>query len=95
MALVSASLVICTDYRYRDNKHIGIRYIGCTEDWSTLLKETKGEAKATKEQKYVCIAEGEEGFIEVMFIANGTFARLTARITLILQSVSKQLACNL
>ena len=26
-ALVLASLVICTDYRYNENKHIGGRYI--------------------------------------------------------------------
>ena len=56
----------------------------CNKDWSTLiLKEAKGKAKATKEREYTCIAEGEEGFIEVMLVANDTLARLKTRITLI------------
>ena len=56
----------------------------CNKDWSTLiLKEAKGEAKATEEREYTRIAEGEEGFIEVMLVANDTLARLKARITLI------------
>ena len=58
----------------------------CNKDWSTLiLKEVKGEVKATEEREYTCIAEGEEGSIEVILVANDTLARLKARITLILR----------
>ena len=70
------------DYIKRLSSNIAILE-KCNKDWSTLLKETKGETKATEEREYAHIAEGEEGFIEVMFMANDTLARLKARITLI------------
>ena len=61
----------------------------CNKDWSTLLKETKGDARVTEEQEeereYTHVVEGEEGFIEVMLIANEVMARLKARALLILR----------
>ena len=69
------------DYINRLSSNIAILE-RCNKDWSILLNETKGELKATEERKYVRIAEGEEGFIEVMFMANDTLARLKARIRL-------------
>ena len=54
----------------------------CNKDWSTLLKETKGETKATEEREYAHIAEGK-GIYLSNFLANDTLARLKARIILI------------
>ena len=42
----------------------------CNKDWSTLLKETKGDAKVIEDREYARVAEGEEGCIEVMLIGN-------------------------
>ena len=72
------------DYINRLSSNIAILE-RCNKDWSTLLKETKGDAKVTEEREYIRVAEGEEGFIEVMLIANEVMARLKARVTLILR----------
>ena len=55
----------------------------CNKDWSTLLKETKGDAKVTEEREYARMAEGDEGFIEIMLVANDVLSRLKAKVTLI------------
>ena len=34
-ALVSASLIVCTDYQFSEDKHIGSRYTGCTDNQYT------------------------------------------------------------
>ena len=69
------------DYINRLSSNIAILE-RCNKDWSTLLKETKGDAKVTEEREYACVA-GEEGFIEIMLMANDVLARLKAKITLI------------
>ena len=48
----------------------------CNKDWSTLMKETKGDAKVTEEREYARMAKGEGDSIEIL-------ARLKARTTLI------------
>ena len=55
----------------------------CNKDWSNILKETKGDAKVNEEKEYSRATDGENGFIEVMFIANEVISRLKARVTLI------------
>ena len=55
------------------------------KNWSTLLKETKGDVRVTEEQEYTCVVEGEGGFIELMLIVNEVMARQKARTTLILR----------
>ena len=57
------------DYINRLSSNIAILE-RCNKDWSTLLKETTGDAKVTEEQEYAHMAEGEEGFIEIMLMAN-------------------------
>ena len=42
----------------------------CNKDWSNILKEAKGDAKVNEEKEYSRATDGENGFIEVMFIAN-------------------------
>ena len=55
----------------------------CNKDWSNILKDLKGEAKASKEREYAKATEGENSFIELILTANDTIARLKARVTLI------------
>ncbi|XP_065891574.1 uncharacterized protein [Dysidea avara] len=55
----------------------------CNKDWSNVLKEAKGDAKATEEKEYSRATDGETGFIELMFAANEVISRLKARVTLI------------
>ena len=55
----------------------------CNKDWSNILKDEKGEVKATEESEYARATEGENNFIELMLTANDTIARLKGRITLI------------
>ena len=55
----------------------------CNKDWSNILKDSKGEAKANEELEYAKAMEGENSFIELMLTANDTIARLKARVTLI------------
>jgi len=55
----------------------------CNKDWSNILREMKGDAKVTEECEYARVSKGENGFIDVLMIANEVLARLKARITLI------------
>ena len=55
----------------------------CNKDWSNILKDLKGEAKASEEREYAKATEGENSFIELMLTANDMIARLKARVTLI------------
>ena len=55
----------------------------CNRDWSNVIKDTKGEGKATEEQEYTRATEGEDSFIELMLTTNDTIATLKARVTLI------------
>ena len=55
----------------------------CNKDWSNILKELKGDAKVTEESEYKRVADGEDGFIEVLLVATEVLARLKARITII------------
>ena len=55
----------------------------CNKDWSNILKELKGDAKVTEESEYTRVADGEDGFIEVLLVATEVLARLKARITII------------
>ena len=57
----------------------------CNRHWSNIIKDTKGEGKATEEQEYARATEGEDSFIELMLTANDTIARLKARVTLIMR----------
>jgi len=53
----------------------------CNKDWSNILKET--DTKVKEEKEYSRATDGENGFIEVMFIANEVISRLRARMKLI------------
>ena len=55
----------------------------CNKDRSNILKDAKGEVKATEEREYARATEGENSFIELILTANDTIARLKGRITLI------------
>ena len=47
----------------------------CNKDWSNILKELKGDAKVTEESEYTRVADGEDGFIEVLLVATEVLAR--------------------
>ena len=66
----------------------------CNKDWSNVLKEAKGDAKATEEKEYSRATDGETGFIELMFAANEVISRLKARVTLISRKRTSQLPEN-
>ena len=55
----------------------------CNKDWTRIMKDLKGEAKATDEKEYAHAAEGGEGFIEAIIVGNKVVARLKAKITFI------------
>ena len=57
----------------------------CNKYWSNILKDVKGEVKATEEREYAQATEGKNNFIELMLTANDTIARLKGRITMILR----------
>ena len=53
------------------------------KDWTGIMKDLKGKAKATNEKEYACAAEGDKGFIEAIIVGNEVVARLKAKITFI------------
>ena len=55
----------------------------CNRDWTRIMKDLKGEAKAIDKKGYARTAEGGEGFIEAIIIGNQVVARLKVKITLI------------
>ena len=55
----------------------------CNGDWSSVIKDVKGEGEATEERKYARVTEGEDSFIELMVTANDMIARLKAIVILI------------
>jgi len=55
----------------------------CNKEWSNILREMKGGAKVAEKHEYAQMSEGENGFIDVLMVANEVLARLKARIILI------------
>ena len=45
-------------------------------DWSSLLKDLKTEDRSKEEKEYQRVAEGNEGYIEILMDANEMVARL-------------------
>ena len=52
-------------------------------DWSSLLKDLKNEDWSKEEKEYQRVAEGSEGYIEILMDANEMVARLQSRLKLI------------
>ena len=48
----------------------------CNRDWADLLKGLSGEERAMEETEYNQVADGTEGFVEVMLNANEAIAQL-------------------
>ena len=48
-----------------------------------LLKDLKTEEKVKEEKEYQRVAEGSEGYIEILMEANELFARLATRLKVI------------
>ena len=46
----------------------------CNRDWANLLKDLKSEEKGKEEKEYQQIAEGSEGYIEILMEANEVVA---------------------
>ena len=61
----------------------------CNKDWTRIMKDLKGEAKATNEKEYTRAAEGGKGFIEAIIVGNEVVARLKAKIMFISRKLDK------
>ena len=48
----------------------------CNCDWVNLLKDLRAEIKTAKEKEYDQVAEGAEGFVEVLLNAKKALTRL-------------------
>ena len=57
----------------------------CNCNWVSLLKDLRGDEKVKEEQELERVAEGGEGYIEVLLDAGDVVARLEARIRQILR----------
>ena len=55
----------------------------CNRNWSSLLKDLKNEDRSKEEKEHQCVAEGSEGYIEILMDANEMVARLQSRLKLI------------
>ena len=52
----------------------------CNRNWSSLLKDLKNEDRSKEEKEHQPVAEGSEGYIEILMDANEMVARLQSRI---------------
>ena len=48
----------------------------CNKEWTGVLMDLKSEAKGNDEKEYVCVAEGDKGFIKAILVGNEVIARL-------------------
>jgi len=50
----------------------------CNKEWSNISRETKGDAE---EREYARVSERENGFIDVLMVANEVFEEVLARLS--------------
>ena len=55
----------------------------CNRNWSSLLKDLKNEDRSKKEKEHQRVAEGSEGYIEILMDTNEMVARLQSWLKLI------------
>ena len=67
----------------RINTNVSLLERYCNRDWSSLLKDLKGDEQSKEEKEYQRVAEGSEGYIEMLMDANEMVARLQGRLKLI------------
>ena len=58
----------------------------CNRDWSSLLKDLKSEECNKEEKEYQRVADGSEGYIEILMDANEMVVRLQGRLKLIVRA---------
>ena len=58
----------------------------CNHDWSSLLKDLKNEERSKEEKEYQQVADGSEGYIEILMDANEMVVRLQGWLKLIIQA---------
>ena len=58
----------------------------CNRDWSSLLKDLKSEECSKEEKKYQRVADGSEGYIEILMDANEMVVRLQGWLKLIVRA---------
>ena len=70
----------------------------CNRDWSSLLKDLKSEERSKEEKEYQRVADGSEGYIEILMNTNEMVVCLQGRLKLIVrareQSRTKTLPVN-
>ena len=52
----------------------------CNDDWASLLKTLKGEAKVAEEEEQGRAADGKEGYVEILLNSGECIGRLNARL---------------
>ena len=52
----------------------------CNANWTSLLRDLKGEAKVTEEQEHNRVAEGDEGYVEVLLNAGECIGHMRVRM---------------
>ena len=66
----------------------------CNRDWVNLLKDLGAETKAAEEKEYDQVAEGVEGFVEVLLDVKEAVARLQARLVRITKTKDRRTLLN-
>ena len=62
----------------------------CNHDWVSLLREMHGEAKDAEEKEQTRVAEGTEGYVEVLINASEVVSRLNSRLKRIERKIEQQ-----
>ena len=63
----------------------------CNADWISLLQDLEGEAKVTEEQEHSRVAEGDEGYIEVLLNAGECISCMRARLKCIEKKIVQRI----
>ena len=66
----------------------------CNCDWVNLLKDLGAKTKVAKEKEYDRVAEGVEGFVEVLLDAKESVTKLQARLVRITKTKDRRTLLN-
>ena len=67
----------------------------CNRDWVDLLKDLGAKTKVAEEKEYDQVAEGVEGFVEVLLDAKESVTKLQARLVRITKTKDRRTLLNL
>ena len=58
----------------------------CNRDWSSLLRDLKSKERSKEEKEYQRVADGSEGYIEILMDTNEMVVRLQGRLKSIVRA---------